>query len=411
MIRAIIFITILMSHFCQAIAWNIVLSADGEGEKSISVKTVSLDDEGRQVLFLAIEAPGGTDKAEQLVQDQWVPLKVHNFKGKNYLLLTESQGEFRVDGKSSKYKLNGENNFFKVAKNCDQLKLKTKTISKSPSRFPAVLNCVWEDKKIKEVIFSTTGDSEWFGAGGAFESAGKGERWKVFSWKDIATFPRWEIKWGSEAEPNQQAFLIPQPPGSKTPKPIIPSFKFTVGLQYVSGNLTRTAESSKASGVQIPVGVVYQPEKAWWFLGANYEFFALSASKVTGGSNSISGFSFNGGLDLGIGSTGFMKFNLGYRNRNIDAPGVRLSSTFDAPQVGVEFGFLGQQNGLGVFAQQAQTSGEGKYSELNAGIYYQSPLLFNHWTRFTLATNKLKASVSSIDFSAQWISLGFGVQF
>lgn len=394
----------------------------GGTESQASVRPATSEFEGRQLLFLSFESPVLDAKSagylEEGVSDETsveelpiIPVK--NRSGKKFLLLWRKAGKVKVLGEDGAntiftYELAPAKSILQLAPSCRKLQFKVKTVSQDTASFPAMVQCVVKNGMVEELIFSTLEEADWFGSV-AFENAGKGERWKSFIYKDISTLGIWEISWGDPAAKSVAKVLIPKPE-QKTPIPPKPTLVFQAGLQYLTGKAKKSNLEGDLAGLQIPLSLHYQKEGAWWYLGSGYDLFVLATSSSDAGSNSISKLGAWAGVEAVV-SNFSLRSSLGYSSRAMTVPEISVTSTFEAPRLGLDLYYRIGETLTGIELGMAQTSSEGSYEEMTATVFYQQKLLFSKEMRFQVTNTSVKASAKSMDVEASWISLGVAFEF
>lgn len=400
-----------------------MLWKDSAGSENNSVvRAVTADADGRQLIFLAFESPfvgaqtagyleEGVSDETSLEEIPSIPVKARG--GKKYLLLWHKAGKVKVvneDGSTVlfTYELNPTKSSLQLSPSCRKFQFKVKTVSQDTASFPAMIHCTVKNGLVEEVTFSTLAEADWFGSA-AFENAGKGERWKSYIYKDISTLGIWEMSWGDPDAKAVGKVLIPKPE-KKTPVQPKPTLIFMVGLQYLSGKASKAATEGDIAGMQVPLSVQYQKDGAWWYLGSGYEFFVLSTTQSSAGSNSLSNLGAWAGAEAKF--TNFsLRGSLGFSSRALTVPDIGVTSTFEAPRLGAELHRITPTSLTGLEVAMAQTSTEGTFEEMTATLFYQTKLLFGKETRFQFVNTNMKASSKNMDIEANWMSLGLALQF
>lgn len=366
-------------------------------------------------LFFQVESPVKNTKKAWLKHDEdWIEIPVVEKNGVAFLELNLSQAQIRIEGQGgaeeiTSYQLQPHARPLLLSSSCRKAKVKFKFASKQDSRFPAMLMCESKGKLLDKIYFSSTADSEWYGSD-AFETGGKGEAWKSFSYKDVMTLPRWQLSWGSEEDKNTVQIRVPKPPGVE--KPTIKSdFSISLGLDYLNGKVSKNNLSENVGAFIVPLRVTYQKNKSWWLVGGGYDLFIYSLQKNSAGSNSISKFEVWGGADYVLPSF-TLRGQLGYLNRSIEAPTAGVSAAFSAPRLGFEvLREEGKMNLYGLSAYHATASSDGSYAETHAALFYQRQFLWNRFERLQIHYTQLKSKSSSLSSDASWLGIGLNLQF
>ncbi len=391
-------------------------------ETKASVRTVLSEVEGRQLMFLAFESPtpnakaAGFMDAEASEETPMTDLPVIPVKAKGdkkFLMLWHKAAKVKIENEDGSfytfsYELAPAKSVLQISPTCRKSQFKVKTVGTDQSSFPAMIVCKIKDGVVEEMTFSTLEEAEWFGSQ-AFENAGKGERWKSFIYKDIATLGVWEVSWGDPNSKTVGKILIPKT-NKKIPIPPKPALTFMAGVQYLSGKATKNPKEADIGGIQVPLSVQYQKDGAWWFLGSGYDFYVFSTSSSASGSNSLSNLGAWGGAEYKSGSFA-VRGSLGYTSRALTVPDISVTSTFEAPRLGADLHYSTGASLMGLEIIMAQTSSEGKYEEMTATLFYQTKMLFSRETRIQLINTSMKASTNTMEVEANWISLGLGIQF
>jgi hypothetical protein len=270
---------------------------------------------------------------------------------------------------------------------------------------PAALDCQKSGEDFN-IIFSTLEESEW-ASSKAFEVSGKGQRWKVFAAKDIAALGVWDISWG---DPSKMAkYKIQAPVSFSNPTPAS-SFQFLTGVKGLNAKADFNLKSTDIQGLQIPIAVRFQNPNAMWYLGSQYDFFALNFKSQNENSPSVSAFS----LWMGIEKYG-TKFRgavqAGYRTRSMSLPEIGLSSNLEAPFAQIEAAFLTKQKEFGALASYASTSSQGSYTETAAGLFYQDRFFWKKTMRIQFLIEKLETSQNALNLQMQTQSLEMTISF
>lgn len=395
--------------------------AQGNAQQG-SARVVNSDLEGRQVIYLAFPSPSAQAKAagfleagtaEETPVEELPVVPVKPRGEQKFLLLWHKAGKIKIlneDGTHLifSYELAPVKSFLQLSASCRKLQFKVKTVTEDQASFPAMVNCKMNGNMVEELTFSTLEEAGWFGSQ-AFENAGKGERWKSFVFKDISTLGIWEVSWGSPETKAVGKVLIPKT-NKKIPIPPKPALTFMAGAQYLMGKASSPTKEADLGGVQIPLSVQYHKDGAWWFLGSGYDFFVYSTTSSAAGSNSLSNLGAWGGGEYKSGALA-LRGSVGYLSRALTVPDVGITSTFEAPRLGVDVHYALGSALLGLEAVMAQTSTEGTFEETTFKIFYQTKLLFSKETRFQFVNTSLKASTPAISVEAQWMSLGVAIQF
>lgn len=423
LIRTILISVVLLlslNTYAQNLAMTWKDSAGTENQSS--VRTVISDSDGRQLLFLAFDSPTPNAKAAGYIDAEGseetpieelpvIPVKA---KGdKKFLMLWHKAGKVKIaneDGSNFTftYELAPTKSVLQISPSCRKSQFKVKTIGNDQASFPAMIVCKNKDNAVEEMTFSTLEEAEWFGSQ-AFENAGKGERWKSFIYKDVAMLGIWEVSWGDPSAKAVGKILIPKT-NKKIPIPPKPALTFMAGVQYLSGKATKDPKEADLGGIQIPLSVQYQKDGAWWFLGSGYEFYVFSTSSSASGSNSLSNLGAWGGAEYKAGSLAF-RGSVGYSSRALTVPDISVTSTFESPRLGADVHYTSGANLMGLEVVMAQTSTEGKYEEMTATLFYQTKMLFSRETRFQFVNSSVKASTTTMEVEATWMTLGLAIQF
>lgn len=369
-------------------------------------------EDGHPSLTFLIDSPGPEiKKAWRKNDDEWIEVPLQEVKSKNYLQLNFSEAEIRIEDQSGKttehsYQLDPYNRPMVIDGNCKKAGLKVKFADMKASKYPAMLACELQGKSIDKITFATTKDATWYGTA-AFEMGGKGEAWKSFAYKDVMALEKWEISWGSDEDKNTVQVGVPKL--AKPTKTVYSPFAFSVGLEYMNGNLEKNGISEKLGGLIIPLRFSYRKNKAWWSLGGGYDFFAWAMQKGTAGSSSLSKFEMWGGAEYG---TDFrVRGTVGYLNRTVDAPTAGVSGVFEAPRVGLDLIYHNGKSVYGTNFAYAVTSAAGSYTEADAALFYQSPFYWKTQQRIQLHYTQIKSSNITLKCDATWFGLSFNLQF
>lgn len=398
--------------------WQVKWTSPDGKSGTLPAKAVGLSDNDRQLIFLTVPAfvsglGDGEIKAEHKVGDEWVPMLTKEIAGKLNLALSASVEQARLTGKNGKsaeyeFKVVPRPPSLLLTSKCKKLGLRSEIQDAGLTTFPALLSCHVDNKKNGEVIFSSLADAEWYGTE-IFETQGKGERWKAFSYKDIITLQKWHIKWGGQAAGGE----VKTTAQIKIPVPVIPpaeapkaKFSYVIGLNYLSGTASSGSLSASLGGLQIPIGVRFQKEGGWWLLGTDYQFFAYSLS----GSNTTNALDIYAGLDFGNKSFRFIP-RVGYFNRYLNTPDLQSASSFAAPRIGADLVYKSGTHQFGVSAVDAQTSSSGQFSETKFGAFYQGNWLAHKPTRLFIESTQIQASSNSVSIQANWLTFGLTLQF
>lgn len=374
---------------------------------------VKAPSENQNILFLAW-APEIANLVSAEVKTEteegWRPLVIKAQKQKNYILLEAPQGTLRLmlqnnESLEMTYAAQNLPGNLEISASCQKLGLKVKMAPSTPMGSPALIDCRKNDAGSDEVVFSTLEDSEWFGSK-AFETGGKGERWKSFAYKDIITLKKWTLNWGSSAKPSKAMVLVPAPEQKATPPP---PFVFSAGARYISGTVDKAAQSTKLDGLQIPLRLIYRKDlNTWWMVGIGYDFYAYANNSSAGSTSSVSLAQAWFGGEYAFTADFKARGMAGYSVRSISAPGV-VSSTFEAPQIQGEFLYhLNTDSLMGLNATMATTSSGGTYQETDISLFYQNKF-WGKDGRFALSSNQLDSTAGTTSFKSSWIGLEFSI--
>ncbi len=423
-LRIIFFIVSLSAEFAFAqanspsayskIGWKKTTGEAGEWTS----KPIEIRDQDQRLIFLAVKLPSADiTKAQIKSSESWSPVQIRMSGSSGYLLIPDSKGVLQLisdTGLVSEYEFSFLSNepVFKISNTCDKLNFKIQFISQDEPSLPGIITCTFKGNQPLEIVFSTLDSAEWYGAG-IFETRGKGERWKVFAAKDVLASPdaMWALTWGSSVNKNSVQIRFPLPSKKTPPTPASPLF-FWVGTSYLSGTIEKGNVSSPIAGLVIPLRFEYKQQQAWWYMGTGYDFFGYATKKVNDTTNSTSVLQLWAGAEYKLGSAA-LRGDIGYLNRNLDAAGVLVTSTFEVTRYRGEFVHHLNTNhrAVGLSYQMGQTSTSGKFSETNMGVYYQDQMFFNKNVRFDITSTVVKASTKTIELSSQWINFGILFQF
>lgn len=437
-LKILLFFVMGLGHFVSAqgqispakaptrILWKKIGGETGQWPTSPS--ELALED--KKILFLPVVIPAATKSVSILSADGEIPVTLKTTSTNKYMLLEQSAGQLQIIDEANiktnySFQLSYPRPLMILSPSCQPLNLQVEMLSSNATIMPSLLTCTVSpqaassnpkkkpstDIEIQNIIFSTVTNAEWFGAG-IFEIEGKGERWKTFAAKDIIALPqsRWEISWGSADKKNVARITVikPKKPTPPTPKPPL---TFWAGAQYLTGTIEKSGVSSPMAGLVIPLEAQYQLEKAWWYLGGSYDFFAYATQKQNGGSNSTSALNLWAGAEYKLTNLAF-RADAGYLSRSLDAPGVQTSSSFEALRYrGSAIYNFSNDRSFGFSFLMAQTSAQGQFSENDIGLYYQDKMFLQRDVRLLLTSATLKATSGVVQLKSQWMQFGISLGF
>jgi hypothetical protein len=378
-----------------------------------TAKLVTVNDEnGMPQLYLAWPSPFQNVKSVTQAGDdgQQTPIPVRKSSSGVYVLLNRKSSSLEFtnpNGQSLKitYKLKPSASLLVLSNACQKLGYKMMAVAVPETSLPAAVDCQKSGEDFN-VIFSTLEESEW-ASSKAFEVSGKGQRWKLFAAKDIAALGVWEISWG---ESNKMAkYKIQAPVSFSSPTPGS-SFQFLTGMKALNAKADFNSKSTDIQGLQIPIAVRFQNPNAMWYLGSQYDFFALNFKSQSENSPSLSALSLWAGIEK-YGTKYRGSVQAGYRTQSLSLPEIRLSANLEAPFAQIEAAFLAQQKEFGALASFASTSSQGNYTEAAAGLFYQDRFFWKKIMRIQFLFENLETSQNALDLKMQTQTLEVSVSF
>ncbi len=363
----------------------------------IQLQAISVKQNGFNKIILALASPLKEVSSAQLeIDGSSVQVELRKAKSSIFLLLPSSHGTLSLNAPGQtnvrySYVTKATKPILLVQSDCAKFKAQLNISNPKLSAYPGMISCKSEGSVLKQVMFSTTEDSNWFGSN-LFESDGKGERWKIFEGKDLSSTKGWTFTWGQAESRNVASIKFQQTLEGEKPK--LPPFTFWVGGAYFSSSVTTNLASSSAKGLQIPVGVRYVPGSSRFFLSAEYSLFAYSVS----GQNSISTMDIHAGYAPELGRLD-ASFAIGYRDDSLSFKSVNVTSSLAAPTVSAELGLNLNSSTTGIFATIVKSSGSDNYSETDYGIFLDQKSWIGKGVRFNLELQNLSATAGTASLS------------
>jgi hypothetical protein len=387
-------------------------SPSGKGGLSNATLVVVSDESGMPQLYLAWPSQFQNIKSVTQAGDdgQQTPIPVRKSKSGVYLLLNRKSSSLEFTNPNGQklniiYNLKPAASLLLLSNSCQKLGYKMMAVTVPETSLPAALDCQKSGEDFN-IIFSTLEESEW-ASSKAFEVSGKGQRWKIFAAKDISALGIWDISWG---DPSKMAkYKIQAPVTFSNPTPAS-SFQFLSGIKGFSAKADFNSKSTDVQGLQIPIAVRFQNPNAMWYLGSQYDFFALNFKSQSENSPSLSALSLWAGIEK-YGTKFRGSVQAGYRTQNMSLPEVGLSSNLEAPFAQIEAAFLAKQKEFGALASFASTSSQGSYTETTAGLFYQDRFFWKKTMRIQFLVEKLETNQNSLDLKMQTQSLEFSISF